>query len=78
LLYFLFNLGAKWGWLFKATPRPFTLEKDLVPIVKDLEALGWGGMEWIILAQIMDKEWAVVSAVMNILVLQNAGNFLTS
>ena len=37
-----------------------------------------GDMEWIELAQDRDKWRALVSAVMNLLVQQNAGNFLTS
>jgi hypothetical protein len=37
-----------------------------------------GGMDWIDMAQDRDRWWAVVSAVMNLRVLQNAGNFLNS
>jgi hypothetical protein len=36
-----------------------------------------GGMEWIDMAQDRDRWQAVVSAVMNLLVPQNAGNLLT-
>jgi hypothetical protein len=33
-LYSFFNLGAKWGWVVKATPRPFYPQaRDSVPIV---------------------------------------------
>jgi hypothetical protein len=35
-------------------------------------------MDWIDLAQDWDRWRALVNAVMNILVLQNVGNFLTS
>jgi hypothetical protein len=39
----------------------------------------WDGvMDWIDLAQRCDRWWALVSAVMNLRVPQNAGNFLTS
>jgi len=39
----------------------------------------WDGvMDWIDLAQRSDRWWALVSAVMNLRVPQNAGDFLTS
>jgi hypothetical protein len=38
----------------------------------------WGGMDWIDMAHDRDRWRAVVSAVMNLRVPQNAGNFLTS
>jgi hypothetical protein len=35
----LFNLGARWGWVFNATPRPlYPWERDPVPIVSEA---GW-------------------------------------
>jgi hypothetical protein len=34
----------------------------------DLQELGWEGTDWIHLAQDRDRWWAVVSAVMNLLV----------
>jgi hypothetical protein len=37
-----------------------------------------GGMDWIDMAQDRDRWRALVSAVMNLWVPQNAGNFLTS
>jgi hypothetical protein len=47
-------------------------------IKMDLQEVGWGGMDWIDMAQDRDRRRALVCAVMNLRVLQNAGNFLTS
>ena len=44
----------------------------------DLQELEWGGMEWIDLAHDGDRWRAVVNAVMNLGVPNNAVNFLTS
>jgi hypothetical protein len=38
-------------------------------IKMDLGEIGWGGVEWIHLAQDRDRWWAVVNAVMNLRVL---------
>ena len=39
LFYSFFNLGARWRWVVKATPRPlYPLETDLVPIAAEA---GW-------------------------------------
>ena len=43
----------------------------------ELRQVGWG-MDWIDLAQDMDRWRALVNAVMNLHVPQNAGNFLIS
>jgi hypothetical protein len=43
----------------------------------DLQEVGFGDKDWIELAQDKDRWRALVNAVMNLQVLQNAGNFLT-
>jgi hypothetical protein len=37
--------------------------------------IGWGGVDWINLAQDRDLWWALVNTVMNLQVLQNAKKF---
>jgi hypothetical protein len=42
----------------------------------DLQEVGWGGMDWIDMAQDRDRWRALLSVVMNLQVPQNVGNFL--
>jgi hypothetical protein len=44
----------------------------------DLGEIGFGDVDWILLAQDRDRWQAVVNTVMNLRVPQNAGNFFTS
>jgi len=44
----------------------------------DVQDVGCGGKDWVELAHNRDRWWAVVTAVMNLRVPYNAGNFLAS
>jgi hypothetical protein len=44
----------------------------------DLREIGWGGVDWIDLAQDRDQWRAILNTVMNLLVPQSAGKFLNS
>jgi hypothetical protein len=44
--------------------RPRHRWEDNIKI--DLQEVGWGGMDWIDLAEDRDRCWAVVNAVMNL------------
>jgi hypothetical protein len=51
--------------------RPRHRWKDNIKM--DLQEVGWGGMDWIVMAQDRDRWRAVVSAVMDLRVPQNGG-----
>jgi hypothetical protein len=38
----------------------------VVELKMDLQEVGWGGMDWIELAQDRDRWWVLVNAVMNL------------
>jgi hypothetical protein len=56
--------------------RPKSRWKDNMKM--DIQQVGYGGMDWMELAKDRDKWRALVNAVMNLRVILNAGNFLTS
>jgi hypothetical protein len=47
-------------------------------IKMDLREIGWGGMDWIDLAQDSDRWRALVNTVMNLQVPENVGKFLSN
>ena len=55
--------------------RPKYRWEDNIKI--NLQEVGWGGMDWFDLGQDRDRWWALVNAVMNLRVPENAGNSLT-
>jgi hypothetical protein len=56
--------------------RPRNTWVDSIKI--DLREIGWGGMDWIELAQDRGRWRALVNRVMNLRVPKNTGNFLSS
>jgi hypothetical protein len=44
----------------------------------NLQEIGWGGNDWIPVAQDRERWWALVMAAINLRIPQNAGKFLTS
>ena len=47
-------------------------------IKMNLQAVGWGSMDWIDLAQDWERQRTLLDAVMNFRVAKNLGNILTS
>jgi hypothetical protein len=47
-------------------------------ITIDLREIGWGGVDWVHLAQDRDQWRALVNTVMNLRIPQNTGKFLSS
>jgi hypothetical protein len=47
-------------------------------IKTDLTGIGWGGMDWINLAQDRDRWRALMNTIMNLRVLYNVGKFLST
>jgi hypothetical protein len=68
--------GFWWGNLRERDKRPSRRWEDNMKM--DLQEAGFGGMDWIELAQDRNRWRALVNAVMNLRFPQNAGNFLTS
>jgi len=67
-------LGKPEGKRQLGRPRPRWEDN----IKTDLQEVGFGGMDWIELAQDRDRWWAIVTPIMNLRFPQNAGNFLDS
>ena len=79
------RMGEKMGvyWVLVGKPegrRPLgrTRRRWVDNIRMDLQKVGCGYMDWIGLSQDRDSSRTLVSAVMNLRVPRNAGNFLTS
>jgi hypothetical protein len=56
--------------------RPRRRQVDTIKM--DLRVIGWGGMDWIYLAQDRDQWRALENTVMNLQVPKNVGKFLSS
>ena len=56
--------------------RPMPRWEDNIQM--NLQEVGWGGMDWIDMAQDTNRRRVLVNDVMNLQVPKNAGNFLTS
>ena len=48
-----------------------------IDIIMDIQAVGWGGMDWMDLNQVRNGCRGVVKVVMNLLVPNSAWNFVT-
>ena len=69
--------GADRFWWGNLRERGNVKDKSINNVKIHLQ-LGWGGMAWIDLAQVMERWQTLVMAVLNVWVQQNAGNFLRS
>jgi hypothetical protein len=56
--------------------RPRRRWEDNIKV--DLREIGWGGMDWIDLAQDREQWRALVNTIMNVRVPKNVGKFLSS
>jgi len=45
--------------------------------IMDLREIGWGGVDWMHLAQNRDQSWALVKVVLNFRASQKSENFVT-
>jgi hypothetical protein len=50
----------------------------IINIKMDLREIGWGGVDWIDVAQDRDQWRALMNTIMNLRVPSNAGSFLSS
>jgi hypothetical protein len=69
--------GMLIGYWWKETIRK-TRRRWVYNVKMDLGEIGWGGMDWIDLVQDMNQRRALVNMAVNLRVLQNSGNFLSS
>jgi hypothetical protein len=65
-------------WCGNLKERRHLEDPGVANIKMDLQEVGWKGMDWIDLAQDVDRWRAHIYAVMNLQVPNNVGNFLTS
>jgi hypothetical protein len=70
------HTGFWWGNV-RETDNLEDLDVDGGNSKMDRQEVGWGDMDWNNLAQDRDRWRAIVNAVTNLRVLQNAGNFST-